>query len=88
MYNAVNSNVADLINNPMKEGYNSGASWTQTRETIRAAVQAELDSANEKLAEKSWWSIHNKRWSIHNKIGSEWARLNAGLIRLFWGNAE
>lgn len=30
MYNAVNSNVADLINNPMKEGYNSGASWTQT----------------------------------------------------------
>jgi len=53
MYNAVNSNVADLINNPMKEGYNSGASWTQTRETIRAAVQAELDSANEKLAEKS-----------------------------------
>ena len=51
MYNAVTSNVADLVNNPMKEAYNSGASWTQTRETIRAAVQAELDSANEKLAE-------------------------------------
>ena len=53
MYNAVSPNVADLVNNPMKEAYNSGASWTQTRETIRAAVQAELDSANEKLAEKS-----------------------------------
>lgn len=53
MYNAVTSNVADLINNPMKEGYNSGASWTQTRETIRAAVQAELDEANAKLAEKA-----------------------------------
>lgn len=50
MYNAVSSNVADLINNPMKEGYNSGASWTQTRESIRAAVQAELDEANGKLA--------------------------------------
>lgn len=50
MYNAVTPKIGDLINNPMKEGYNSGASWTQTRETIRAAVQAELDSANEKLA--------------------------------------
>lgn len=53
MYNAVNPTVADLINNPMKEGYNSGASWIQTRETIRAAVQAQLDEANQKLAEKS-----------------------------------
>ena len=53
MYNAVSSNVADLVNNPMKEAYNSGASWTQTRETIRAAVQAELDTANKKLAEKN-----------------------------------
>lgn len=52
MYNAVTGKVADLINNPMKESYNSGASWTQTRESIRAAVQAELDQANEKLAEQ------------------------------------
>lgn len=50
MYNAVSPNVADLVNNPMKESYNSGASWTQTRESIRAAVQAELDEANSKLA--------------------------------------
>lgn len=50
MYNAVNDAVAGYINNPMKEGYNNGASWTQTREQIRAAVQAELDDANAKLA--------------------------------------
>lgn len=50
MYNAVSDMVAGYINNPMKEGYNSGASWTQTREQIRAAVQAELDDANAKLA--------------------------------------
>lgn len=49
MYNAVNDAVAGYINNPMKEGYNSGASWTQTKEQIRAAVQAELDDANAKL---------------------------------------
>ncbi len=51
MYNAVNDSVAGYINNPMKESYNSGASWTQTREQIRSAVQAELDDANAKLAE-------------------------------------
>ncbi len=51
MYNAVNDAVAGYINNPMKECYNSGASWTQTREQIRSAVQAELDDANAKLAE-------------------------------------
>ncbi len=52
MYNAVTQKVADWINNPMKEGYNSGASWTQTRESIRAGVQKELDDANAKLAEQ------------------------------------
>jgi hypothetical protein len=50
MYAAVNDAVYDYVNNPMKEGYNNGASWTQTKETIRAAVQAELDDANKKLA--------------------------------------
>lgn len=53
MYNAVNDAVAGYINNPMKEGYNNGASWTQTREQIRAAVQAELDDANAKLEKES-----------------------------------
>ncbi len=50
MYNAVTSKVADLVNNPIKETYNNGVSWTQTRETYRAAVQANLDAANETLA--------------------------------------
>lgn len=50
LYNAVTQTIADYINNPMKEGYNSGASWIQTRDSIRGAVQMELDSANAKLA--------------------------------------
>lgn len=50
-YNAVTDKVADLINNPMKEGYNNLGSWTQIKESIRPAVQAELDAANAKLAE-------------------------------------
>ncbi len=50
LYNAVNDAVAEYINNPMKEGYNSGASWTQTKEMVRSAVQAELDEANAKLS--------------------------------------
>lgn len=49
MYNAVTQTIADYINNPMKEGYNSGASWIQTRDSIRSAVQMELDSVNERL---------------------------------------
>lgn len=49
LYNAVNDAVAEYINNPMKEGYNSGASWTQTKEMVRSAVQAELDESNAKL---------------------------------------
>lgn len=49
MYNAVTQTIADYINNPMKEGYNSGASWIQTRDAIVGAVQMELDSVNDKL---------------------------------------
>ncbi len=49
-YNAVTESVAEMINNPMKEGYNSGVSWTQTKETIRGAVQSYLDDANATLA--------------------------------------
>lgn len=49
MYNAVTPTIADYINNPMKEGYNSGATWTQTRDAIRGPVQQELDSVNAKL---------------------------------------
>ncbi len=49
LYNAVTPTIADCINNPMKEGYNNGVSWIQTRESYRAMVQAELDSVNQKL---------------------------------------
>lgn len=49
MYNAVTPTIADYINNPMKEGYNAGVAWTQTRDSIRGPVQQELDSVNEKL---------------------------------------
>ena len=45
--------MARIRNRRAARTSNSGASWTQTRETIRAAVQAELDSANKKLAEKN-----------------------------------
>lgn len=48
-YNAVTPTIADCINNPMKEGYNSGASWTATRDAYRGAIQMELDSVNDKL---------------------------------------
>lgn len=47
-YNAVSLEVYELINNPMKKTYNEGASWTQTKEEIRYAVEAELDKANAK----------------------------------------
>ena len=49
MYNAVSQTIADYINNPMKETYNSGASWVQTRDSIRQPVQLELDTINAKL---------------------------------------
>ena len=49
MYNAVSDRIAEYVNNPMKEAYNSGASWVQTRDSIRNSIQMELDSINEKL---------------------------------------
>lgn len=50
-YTAVNDNVNDLINNPMKEGYNNEVPWSQTKESIKMAVQKELDTVNNKLIE-------------------------------------
>lgn len=49
MYNAVTPTIADLINNPMKEGYNAGVSWVSTRESIRSKIETELKDANGKL---------------------------------------
>ncbi len=50
-YTAVNDNVNDLINNPIKETYNAGVPWSQTKETIKMAVQKELDTVNGKLTD-------------------------------------
>lgn len=48
-YTAVNDTVNDLINNPMKETYNAGVAWSETKESIKMAVQAELDAINNKM---------------------------------------
>lgn len=50
MYNAVAPQVADYVNNPMKEAYNAGKSWVETRDSIRSPLQKLLDDANAKLA--------------------------------------
>lgn len=36
----------DAIDNPSKDAYHNGASWTQTKETIFGSVQTEVDKAN------------------------------------------
>ena len=33
----------------VKETYNAGVSWTETKESIKLALQAELDSVNSRL---------------------------------------
>lgn len=48
-YQAVSDDLYDTINNPMKESYNAGISWTQTKESIKLSVQAELDLVNKAL---------------------------------------
>lgn len=48
-YGAVSAELNDLVNNPMKQSYNAGESWTQTKETINMSVQSEVDKANAKL---------------------------------------
>ncbi|MBD5105105.1 MAG: carbohydrate ABC transporter substrate-binding protein [Ruminococcaceae bacterium] len=39
----------DALDNPTKDAYHNGASWTQTRETILGSVQSEVDKANSAL---------------------------------------
>lgn len=48
-YGAVTQDLHDLVNNPMKESFNAGASWAQTRESITYSIDAELEKANSKL---------------------------------------
>ena len=49
-YSAVSPDLYDLMNNPIKESFNSGASWSQTKESIKGSVDAELEKANDKLS--------------------------------------
>lgn len=49
-FKTVNDNLYDLINNPSKETYNQGVSWSETVGEIKYAVEAELEEANKKLA--------------------------------------
>ena len=48
-YTAVNGTVNDLVNNPIKETYNAGVAWSETKESIKMALQSELDSVNTKI---------------------------------------
>lgn len=50
-YGAVSSNLYSYVHNPMKEAFNAGVSWTQTKESIKGGVQSEIDKANKTLAE-------------------------------------
>ncbi len=52
-YSAVSATLSDLINNPMKETFNNGVSWTQTKESLKIPVQSELDKVNENLEKKT-----------------------------------
>ncbi len=52
-YGAVSSDLYGYIHNPMKEAFNSGASWTQTKESIKGGVEAELEKANKILADRN-----------------------------------
>ena len=49
LYAGVSAQCKELLNNPVKDSFNNGASWTQTRESIIPAVQAELDTVNARL---------------------------------------
>ena len=48
-YTAVNDTVNDLVNNPIKETYNAGVAWSETKESIKMALQSELDSVNTRI---------------------------------------
>ena len=49
-YSAVSPDLYDIMNNPIKDSFNNGASWAQTKESIKGSVEAELDKANARLA--------------------------------------
>lgn len=45
----VSDALFDALDNPSKDSYHNGASWTQTRENILNSVQSEVDKANSSL---------------------------------------
>lgn len=45
-YRGVSQDTFDNLDNPSKDAYHNGTSWTQTRETIFGAIQSEVDKAN------------------------------------------
>ena len=49
-FNGISARMSDALNNPVKDAYQNGSSWTTTRESLFDRVQAEVDSANESLA--------------------------------------
>lgn len=52
-YQGVTANLYDLLNNSTQDTFNNGVSWTQTRESIFSAVQAEVDTANTKIPDSN-----------------------------------
>lgn len=48
-YAAVSPDLNNLIHNPVKESFNNGVSWAQTRESIIYAVETEVERANQRL---------------------------------------
>lgn len=48
-YKGISDTMFDTLDNPSKDGYHNGASWTQTRDNIFGTVQSEVDKANETL---------------------------------------
>ena len=52
-YGAVSASLYGYIHNPMKEAFNSGASWAQTKESIKGAAEGEIDKANTALKNRT-----------------------------------
>ena len=48
-YKGISDKMFDTLDNPSKDAYHNGASWTQTRENILNTVQSEVDAANSAL---------------------------------------
>lgn len=50
--NGVSDALFDYLDNPSKDSYHNGASWTQTRDNIYDSVQKEVNDANNALETK------------------------------------